>query len=96
MTGSTPKSGAFKQALFRRGKALLSLGDGDRAEKDLKKILEVGGIKPTGAEKQPSDQTTQMYSKRLSVSFNPMYRDSVLQDDAASSYFTYLKCDVDY
>ena len=39
------KSEAFK-ALFRRGKALLSLGDGDRAEKDLKKILEVGGIKP--------------------------------------------------
>ena len=30
----------MRQALFRRGKALLALGDGDRAEKDLKKVLE--------------------------------------------------------
>jgi hypothetical protein len=28
------------QALFRRGKALLALGHGDRAEKDLKQVLE--------------------------------------------------------
>eukprot|EP00913_Durusdinium_trenchii_P021753 g20439.t1 len=32
---------ANEKALFRRGKALLALGEADRAEKDLKKVLEV-------------------------------------------------------
>ena len=32
-----------RQALFRRGKALLALGHGDRAEKDLKQVMEAMG-----------------------------------------------------
>ena len=49
-----------EKALFRRGKALLSLGDGDRAEKDLKKILEVN---PNNAEAKQLLQQAKKESK---------------------------------
>lgn len=49
-----------EKALFRRGKALLALGHGDRAEKDLKQVLEVN---PNNAEARQLLQQAKKESK---------------------------------
>lgn len=49
-----------EKALFRRGKALLALGHGDRAEKDLKQVLEVN---PNNTEAQKLLQQAKKESK---------------------------------
>lgn len=49
-----------EKALFRRGKALLALGHGDRAEKDLKQVMEVN---PNNTEAQKLLQQAKKESK---------------------------------